>query len=147
MLPGAEGIADEKIVWTESITSKPGLIFLMWSRMRSSEVSLSTSKFGASMSSRSARILICRGERLDIDAPNLLVLSETSLERILDHIKKIKPGLLVIDSVQTIFSSAIPSAPGSITQVREASGSIIVLAKKTRLTTFLIGHVTTDGAI
>jgi DNA repair protein RadA/Sms len=88
-----------------------------------------------------------RAERLGIDAPNLLILSETSLERILDHIKKIKPGLLVIDSVQTIFSSTIPSAPGSIAQVREASGSIIVLAKKTGLTTFLIGHVTKDGAI
>jgi DNA repair protein RadA/Sms len=88
-----------------------------------------------------------RAERLGIDAPNLLILSETSLERILDQIKKIKPGLLVIDSVQTIFSSAIPSAPGSIAQVREASGAIIVLAKKTGLTTFLIGHVTKDGAI
>jgi len=88
-----------------------------------------------------------RAERLGIDAPNLLILSETSLERILEQIKKIKPGLLVIDSVQTIFSSAIPSAPGSIAQVREASGAIIVLAKKTGLTTFLIGHVTKDGAI
>src|SRR6202008_4026409 len=88
-----------------------------------------------------------RAERLGIAAPNLLVLSETSLERILDHVKKIKPGLLVIDSVQTIFSTAIPSAPGSIAQVREASGAIIVLAKKTGLTTFLIGHVTKDGAI
>ena len=53
----------------------------------------------------------------------------------------------MIDSVQTIFSTAIPSAPGSIAQVREASGAIIVLAKKTGLTTFLIGHVTKDGAI
>src|SRR5436309_4690774 len=95
----------------------------------------------------SPRQIKMRAERLDIDAPKLLVLSETSLERILDHIKKIKPGLLVIDSVQTIFSAAIPSAPGSIAQVREASGAIIVLAKKTGLTTFLIGHVTKDGAI
>jgi DNA repair protein RadA/Sms len=95
----------------------------------------------------SPRQIKMRAERLGIDAPNLLILNETSLERILDHIKKIKPGLLVIDSVQTIFSSAIPSAPGSIAQVREASGSIIVLAKKTSLTTFLIGHVTKDGAI
>ena len=95
----------------------------------------------------SPRQIKMRAERLGIAAPNLLVLSETSLERILDHVKKIKPGLLVIDSVQTIFSSAIPSAPGSIAQVREASGAIIVLAKKTGLTTFLIGHVTKDGAI
>src|SRR5574339_529798 len=95
----------------------------------------------------SQRQIKMRAERLGVDAPNLLVLSETSLERILEHVKKIKPGLLVIDSVQTMFSSTIPSAPGSIAQVRETSGSIIVLAKKTGLTTFLIGHVTKDGAI
>src|ERR1041384_8734071 len=95
----------------------------------------------------SPRQIKMRAERLGIAAPNLLGLSETSLERILDHIKKTNPGLLGIDSVQTIFSSAIPSAPGSIAQVREASGAIIVLAKKTGLTTFLIGHVTKDGAI
>jgi len=88
-----------------------------------------------------------RAERLGIAAPNLLVLSETSLERIIEQVKKIKPGLLVIDSIQTIFVSSIPSAPGSVAQVRESSGSIIVLAKKTALTTFLIGHVTKDGAI
>ena len=72
-----------------------------------------------------------RAERLGIVAPNLLVLSETSLERIIEHVKNIQPGLLVIDSIQTIFSPTIPSAPGSIAQVRESSGSIIVLAKKT----------------
>src|ERR671910_352229 len=95
----------------------------------------------------SPRQIKMRAERLDIAAPNLLVLSETSLERIIGHVKQIKPGLLVIDSIQTIFSSTVPSAPGSIAQVRESSGSIIVLAKKTGLTTFLIGHVTKDGAI
>ena len=95
----------------------------------------------------SQRQIKMRAERLGIAAPNLLILSETSLERIIEQVKKIKPGLLVIDSIQTIFSSTLPSAPGSIAQVRESSGSIIVLAKKTGLTTFLIGHVTKDGAI
>ncbi len=95
----------------------------------------------------SQRQIKMRAERLGIAAPNLLILSETSLERIVEQVKKIKPGLLVIDSIQTIFTSTIPSAPGSIAQVRESSGSIIVLAKKTGLTTFLIGHVTKDGAI
>ncbi|HXG50282.1 MAG TPA: DNA repair protein RadA [candidate division Zixibacteria bacterium] len=88
-----------------------------------------------------------RAERLGIAAPNLLILSETSLERILDQVKRVKPDVLVVDSIQTIFTSSIPSAPGSIAQVRESSGSIIVVAKKTGLTTFLIGHVTKDGAI
>jgi DNA repair protein RadA/Sms len=95
----------------------------------------------------SQRQIKMRAERLGIAAPNLLILSETALERIIEQVKKIKPGLLVIDSIQTIFSSSIPSAPGSVAQVRESSGSIIVLAKKTGLTTFLIGHVTKDGAI
>ena len=95
----------------------------------------------------SQRQIKMRAERLGIAAPNLLVLSETSLERILEQVKRLKPGVLVIDSIQTIFTSTIPSAPGSIAQVRESSGSIIVLAKKTGLTTFLIGHVTKDGAI
>jgi DNA repair protein RadA/Sms len=88
-----------------------------------------------------------RAERLGIAAPNLLVLSETSLERIIEQVKRIKPAVLVIDSIQTIFTSSLPSAPGSVAQVRETSGSIIVSAKKTGLTTFLIGHVTKDGAI
>ena len=95
----------------------------------------------------SQRQIKMRAERLGIIAPNLLILSETALERIIEQVKKIKPGLLVIDSIQTIFSSTNPSAPGSIAQVRESSGSIIVVAKKTGLTTFLIGHVTKDGAI
>ena len=95
----------------------------------------------------SQRQIKMRAERLGIEAPNLLILSETSLERILDHVKRLKPNVLVIDSIQTIFTSSLPSAPGSIAQVRESSGSIIVLAKKTALTTFLIGHVTKDGAI
>ena len=95
----------------------------------------------------SQRQVKMRAERLGIAAPNLLILSETSLERIIEQVKRIRPDVLVIDSIQTIFSSSIPSAPGSIAQVRESSGSIIVLAKKTGLTTFLIGHVTKDGAI
>jgi DNA repair protein RadA/Sms len=95
----------------------------------------------------SQRQIKMRAERLGITAPNLLILSETSLERILDHVKRIQPAVLVVDSIQTIFTSTLPSAPGSIAQVRESSGSIIVLAKKSGLTTFLIGHVTKDGAI
>ena len=88
-----------------------------------------------------------RGERIGITSPNLLILSETSLERIIDLVKKIQPAILVIDSIQTIFTSSLPSAPGSVGQVRETSGSIIFLAKKTGLSTFLIGHVTKDGSI
>ncbi len=95
----------------------------------------------------SQRQIKMRAERLDISSPNLLILSETSLEKIIEHIKKIQPSVLVIDSVQTIFTSSLPSAPGSLSQVRESSGSIIVLAKKGGLSTFLIGHVTKDGSL
>lgn len=95
----------------------------------------------------SQRQIKMRAERLDISSPKLLILSETSLEKIIEHIKKIQPSVLVIDSVQTIFSSSLPSAPGSLSQVRESSGSIIVLAKRSGLSTFLIGHVTKDGSL
>jgi DNA repair protein RadA/Sms len=95
----------------------------------------------------SQRQVKMRAERLGITSDHLLILSETSLERILDQIKKSKPHLLVIDSVQTVYSSNLPSAPGSIGQVRECSGMIITLAKRSNLSTFLIGHVTKDGAI
>lgn len=88
-----------------------------------------------------------RAERIGITSPKLLLLSETSLERILDQIKKIDPAILVIDSIQTVFTSSLPSAPGSIGQVRECCGAIIILAKKRGLSTFLIGHVTKDGSI
>lgn len=95
----------------------------------------------------SPRQIKMRAERLGITSPNLLILSETSLERIMEQVKKIRPSVLVIDSIQTIFTSSLPSAPGSVGQVRESSASIIALTKKTGLSTFLIGHVTKDGSI
>lgn len=88
-----------------------------------------------------------RAERIGITSSQLLLLSENSLERILDQVQKVHPSVLVIDSIQTIFTPSLPSAPGSIGQVRECSGAIIVLAKKKGLSTFLIGHVTKDGSI
>lgn len=95
----------------------------------------------------SQRQVKMRAERLGITSPNLLILSETSLEGIIEQVKRIKPSVLVIDSVQTIFTSSLPSAPGSLSQVRESCGAIIVLAKKGGLSTFLIGHVTKDGSL
>jgi DNA repair protein RadA/Sms len=95
----------------------------------------------------SPRQIKMRAERLGIASPQLLILSETALDGILAQIKKTRPAVLVIDSIQTIFSSSLPSAPGSIGQVRECSGSIITLAKKSGLSTFIIGHVTKDGSI
>jgi DNA repair protein RadA/Sms len=95
----------------------------------------------------SQRQIKMRGQRLGINSPKLQILSETSLERILEQVKKIQPAVLVIDSIQTIFTSSLPSAPGSVGQVRESSGILVTLAKKAGPSTFLVGHVTKDGSI
>jgi len=86
-----------------------------------------------------------RGERLGIRGEGLFLMAETSLERILDEVEGLRPGALVVDSVQTVYSSKFPSAPGSISQVREVATQLLFLAKARGLTTFLIGHVTKDG--
>ncbi len=95
----------------------------------------------------SLRQIRMRADRLEVSAKDLYVLSENSLERIIDEIQKLKPRVAVIDSIQTVFTSQLQSAPGSIGQVRESSGKLMVLSKSTGLATFLIGHVTKEGAI
>src|SRR5574337_270763 len=88
-----------------------------------------------------------RAQRLGVRAENLFVLAETQLEDILHAADGLQPRVLVVDSVQTVFTSELPSAPGSVGQVREISGRLMVHAKRTGIPTFLIGHVTKDGAI
>jgi DNA repair protein RadA/Sms len=88
-----------------------------------------------------------RGERLDVGGAPLYLLAETCLERILDEIARIKPALVVVDSIQTIFSLKFQSAPGSIGQVREAATQLLFAAKGQNVPTFLVGHVTKDGSL
>jgi DNA repair protein RadA/Sms len=88
-----------------------------------------------------------RGDRIGVSSPDLYVLAENSLEKIIEYIQKLKPGVAVIDSIQTVFTSQLQSAPGSIGQVRESAGKLMMLSKSTGLSTFLIGHVTKEGAI
>jgi DNA repair protein RadA/Sms len=88
-----------------------------------------------------------RGERLGITGGGLFLLGETSLERILEHVEQMKPRALVVDSVQTVYSSKFSSAPGSISQVREIATQLLFVAKGRGITTFLIGHVTKDGSL
>jgi len=88
-----------------------------------------------------------RAERLGIETPALYVQAETSLEAIMKSIVEVKPVAVVIDSIQTMFISELQSAPGTISQVRESSGKLILLAKKTGVPVFLVGHVTKEGAI
>ncbi|HVO10673.1 MAG TPA: DNA repair protein RadA [Vicinamibacteria bacterium] len=95
----------------------------------------------------SERQVKLRGERLGIAGGGLFLLAETSLERILEQVETLKPSALVVDSVQTVYSSRFPSAPGSISQVREVATQLLFVAKGRGITTFLIGHVTKDGSI
>lgn len=88
-----------------------------------------------------------RARRLGVEADNLYILAETSLEEILSVAGEIGPHVIVVDSIQTLFTSELPSAPGSVGQVREVSGRLMLHAKQTGIPTFIIGHVTKDGAI
>lgn len=86
-----------------------------------------------------------RAERLGMVSDNLYVASETSLEKILQDIQKLRPSAVVVDSIQTIYASEFPAMPGSITQVREVSSRLIYLAKHLSIPLFLVGHVTKEG--
>lgn len=86
-----------------------------------------------------------RGERLGIGGAPLYLLAETCLERMLEEIARLRPALVVIDSVQTVFSSKLQSAPGSIGQVREAATQLLFAAKGQNIPIFLVGHVTKEG--
>ena len=88
-----------------------------------------------------------RADRLGIASEHLYVVSETSIEKILQDIQTLNPSAAVIDSIQTIYSSDLPSSPGSISQVREASGRLLYLAKHLSIPIFLVGHVTKEGFI
>ena len=88
-----------------------------------------------------------RGERLGVGDAPIYLLAETCLERILDEVDRVKPSLLIVDSIQTVFSLKLQSAPGSIGQVREAATHLLFNAKGRDLPTFLVGHVTKDGSL
>jgi DNA repair protein RadA/Sms len=88
-----------------------------------------------------------RADRLGISSGHLFVVSETSLEKILQDIQALRPSTVVVDSIQTIYSSDLPSTPGSIGQVREASSRLLYLAKHLSIPIFLVGHVTKEGFI
>src|SRR5438105_11739336 len=95
----------------------------------------------------SERQIKLRGERLGVQAANLLLLPETNLENIFREIERLKPAAIIVDSIQTTFSSDIESAPGSISQIREVAARFLMLAKTRGIPVFLIGHVTKEGSI
>src|SRR5574341_1651273 len=95
----------------------------------------------------SPRQIKMRGQRLGIEHPNLLILAETSLEQILKAVQEIQPAAVVVDSIQTVYTEQITSAPGSISQVQEVAGQLMWFAKRAGVPVFIIGHVTKEGAI
>ncbi|MFN5932400.1 MAG: AAA family ATPase, partial [Sphingobacteriales bacterium] len=88
-----------------------------------------------------------RADRLGIQHPEFYLLTETSTQVIFQEIKKLKPELVIIDSIQTLHSNFIDSAAGSISQIRECAGELQRFAKETQTPVFIIGHITKDGTI
>jgi len=95
----------------------------------------------------SVRQMRIRSQRLAAVSPDVMVVSENDMESILLMAGSVKPHVMVIDSIQTMFSPDLSSAPGSVTQVRESTMQLMLMAKKTGTPVFLVGHVTKDGAI
>ena len=88
-----------------------------------------------------------RSERLGVSGSDLMLLCETNLDRILEKARAIEPEIMVIDSIQTIYNAELPGTPGSVSQLRESTLSLMVFAKNSNCITILIGHVTKDGQI
>jgi len=88
-----------------------------------------------------------RAKRLGLDASEVELLAEINLEKILATLQTHKPNIAVIDSIQTVYSEALTSAPGSVAQVRECSAQLTRLAKQLGITVILVGHVTKDGTL
>ena len=95
----------------------------------------------------SAEQVKLRADRLNIDNDNIMFLGETDIDAIETQILDIKPKLVIIDSIQTMFSNEITSAPGTVSQVREITARIMKCCKQNQITTIIIGHVTKDGNI
>jgi DNA repair protein RadA/Sms len=88
-----------------------------------------------------------RARRLDVDGRDLKLQAEIQLEKILGTLADLKPEVAVIDSIQTVYSDALTSAPGSVAQVRECAAQLTRVAKQTGITIILVGHVTKEGAL
>lgn len=91
--------------------------------------------------------LSLRSLRLNVGDAPINILTETSVERILDNLEQLKPDIVIIDSVQTMFSEELESASGSVSQVRECAALLMRHAKESQTALFLVGHVTKDGSI
>jgi len=95
----------------------------------------------------SVQQLKLRAQRLGIEGDRLMVLAENDLDAIIGQLESSRPMMAVIDSIQTVFMSGVTSAPGSVSQVRECAGQLMLLAKSSQIPIFLVGHVNKEGAI
>lgn len=88
-----------------------------------------------------------RGERLNVKTPNLSLLAETNMSTVEAQIKSTKPDLVILDSIQTMYCEGVSSAPGSVSQLREATHTLMNLAKGFGVTIMIVGHVTKEGSL
>ena len=95
----------------------------------------------------SVRQLKLRAQRLGVSSPDLLVLSETALEDVIQSVSDESPDILIVDSIQTLYNGALDSPPGSIGQVKDCTMALMQLAKGREITVFVIGHVNKEGSI
>lgn len=95
----------------------------------------------------SARQIRMRADRMNLQAEDLFLITETSLSTIFEHVNSVDPAILIIDSIQTVYTEESESSPGSVSQVRECASRLQSLAKSSGISVFLIGHVTKEGAI
>ena len=95
----------------------------------------------------SKRQLKMRAERLGADSNQIYVLAETDLNEIISAVEEVKPDVVIIDSVQTMFNPELTASPGSVSQVKDCTMAIMQLAKSGHLTAFVVGHVNKEGAI
>ena len=95
----------------------------------------------------SARQIKMRADRLSLEAEDLFLLTETNLGHIFEQVNQINPTILIIDSIQTVYTDELESSPGMVSQVRECASRLQTLAKSSGISVFLVGHVTKEGNI
>jgi DNA repair protein RadA/Sms len=95
----------------------------------------------------SAAQIRLRGQRLGVSAPSLLLLAENDLQAIIAACERAHPAVVVVDSIQTVSTPDLPSAPGSVAQVRECAAALMRMAKSQNITVFIVGHVTKEGQL
>lgn len=95
----------------------------------------------------SVRQIRMRAERLAVQSEHIFLAAENSVQAIIRQVEEMRPAFLAVDSIQTVYSEEVSSAPGSVTQVRESTSLLVSLAKRTDMPVILIGHVTKDGSI